>query len=285
LNSFIYGDKYTPVSDIACERRRASRNTEGIEFKIECDENFVWERLRITNKLGAAEIGKPIGRYDTLNTGSVHLLSQEDSDEAKNQIAKELCSLAEELGIYPEKILVAGLGNKDLTADSVGPKCVSRIKVSRQLIKNGCEELLMADISEISAIAPGVSQQSGIESYEIINGMVKTVMPDLVIAVDSIATASAERLGKCVQLCDTGIAPGSGVGGRRMLLNERSLGVPVIALGAPTVINSRLLSSLDDSLKELRDELFLSPREIDIITDSFAEIIAGGINQAFGFFE
>ena len=284
MRGFIYGDKYTPVSDIACERGRASNGAEGVEFKIETEESFVWERLRITDRRGASEIGRPIGRYDTLNIGSAHLLSEEDTDEAKNQIAKELCSLTDELGIYPGKILVAGLGNEKLTADSVGPKCVSRVAVTRQFSKSGCEDYAKEEYSEISAIAPGVSQQSGIESIEIIEGVVKAVAPDLVIAVDSIATASEERLGKCIQLCDTGIAPGSGVGGRRMLLNERTLGVPVIAIGAPTVINSRLIASAEGNDNKHREALFLSPREIDVITDSFAEIIAGGINQAFGIF-
>jgi spore protease len=286
LDNFIFGDKYIPVSDIACERQRAKADTDGIEFKIESGEGFVWERLKITTKDGAANIGRPIGRYDTLNLGAVHMLCELDIDEAKNEISKELCALISELGVFPDKILVVGLGNDKLTPDSVGPKCASLIRATRHTALCEDSECEFPECSEIACIAPGVSQDSGIESFEIISGLTDRLKPNFIIAVDSIATASEERLGKCIQICDTGIAPGSGVGGRRMLLNKRTLGIPVIAIGAPTVINSKLLKpqKKDPESKDRTEELFLSPREIDLITDAFAVIIAGAINQAFGIF-
>ena len=286
LKDFVFGDKYIPVSDIACERQRANTATDGIEFKLESGEGFVWERLRITTKDGAASVGRPIGRYDTLNLGAIHLLCESDTDDVKNEISKELCALISELNLFPDRILVVGLGNEKLTPDSVGPKCAALIHATRHISFFGETESEIPEYSEIACIAPGVSQDSGIESFEIISGLISRIKPDFIIAVDSIATASAQRLGKCIQISDTGIAPGSGVGGRRMLLNEKTLGVPVIAIGAPTVINSRLLDThkSDSDSKVTEDELFLSPREIDLITDAFADVIAGAINQAFGIF-
>lgn len=282
MKDLIYGDKYVPVSDIACERKRADRDTDGVEFSIVSGEGFVWERLRITNSTGARSIGRPIGRYDTLNLCNVHLLSDDELDDAQNELAKELCSLVEELDIYPDKILVAGLGNEALTADSVGPKSALTVKQTR---KSAAMQSTSDDCpcSEICTVAPSVCAKSGLESFEIIEAISNLVRPNLIIAVDSIATSSYKRLGRCIQLCDTGIAPGSGIGGRRLVLNKKNLGVPVIAIGAPTVINSRLLCETDGSKAPFDgEELFVSPKEIDAIAEAYAKIISGGINQAFG---
>ena len=139
------------------------------------------------------------------------------------------------------------------------------------------------DCSEIAVLTPGVTASCGIESTDVVRGVCRQINPDFIIAIDSIATRSVERLGSTVQISDTGLFPGSGVGNCRTAMNEESLGVPVISVGVPTVIDSRLFTKADDCDKKPEGEaLLVSPKEIDEITDVASKIIGGAVNQAFG---
>lgn len=270
-------------TDLAIERGKASLDVRGVAYTSRETEGGVWECIRIFSKEGAESIGRPIGHYDTLNTGRLDLLGEDEIDCATEEIAKKLCEEVERVNASPDRILVVGLGNARLTPDSTGPKSAAAVKPTLH-IKNFDEETFISlGCSEIAVLTPGVTADSGIESADIVRGVVRRVMPDVIIAIDSIATRSAERLGATVQISDTGLFPGSGIGNHRSAMTEDTLGVPVIAIGVPTVIDSRVFARGDDYEGEIVGEAMLvSPREIDEITDVAARIIGGAVNQAFG---
>lgn len=273
----------TLYTDLAIERRRAELDIDGVTYTSKETEGGVWECIRIFSEEGAKSIGRPIGHYDTLNTGRLDLLGEEEVDCATEEIAKKLCEMVDGVDVPPERILVVGLGNSKLTPDSTGPKSANLVKPTLH-IKNFDEETFISlGCSEIAVLTPGVTANSGIESVDIIRGVSKRLMPDIIIAVDSIATRSAERLGATLQISDTGLFPGSGIGNHRIALTENTLGAPVIAIGVPTVIDSRVFAHGEDYEGEIVGEAMLvSPREIDEITDVAARIIGGAVNQAFG---
>lgn len=270
-------------TDLAIERRRTELDVEGVAYTSKETEGGIWECIRIFSEEGAKSIGRPIGHYDTLNTGRLDLLGEDEIDYATEEIAKKLCEAVDGVNTPPERILVVGLGNSKLTPDSTGPKSAAIVKPTLH-IKNFDEATFISlACSEIAVLTPGVTADSGIDSADIVRGVARRVMPDIIIAVDSIATRSAERLGATVQISDTGLFPGSGVGNHRSSLNEDTLGVPVIAIGVPTVIDSRVFAQSEYDDKKISGEAMLvSPKEIDEITDVAARIIGGAINQAFG---
>lgn len=270
-------------TDLAIERRRANTDTRGVEYKSsECCVG-IWECVKISSDEGAKSIGRPKGRYDTLNTGRMDLLSEDEIDEATEEIAKKLCESIDGTAIVPERLLIVGLGNRNLTPDSIGPKAAALVKPTLH-IKDFDEEMFESlECSEIAVISPGVTAESGLESSEIIKGVSKRILPDAIIAIDAIATRSLERLGSTVQISDTGLFPGSGIGNSKNALNENTLGVPVIAIGVPTVIDSRIFGISDNAkFKPDGEAMMVSPKEIDEITTNAARIIGGAINQAFG---
>ena len=183
----------------------------------------------------------------------------------------------------PVTHLVVGLGNMNLTPDSVGPRTADSVNATMHLAV--CEPNLFRSLEclEIAVVVPGVMSTSGVEAAEVVSSLCDRIEPDAVIAVDSIASRSPERLGRTVQISNTGIFPGSGIGNRRQPLSEKTLGVPVIAIGVPTVINARAFSSENDRLQKEND-LFVSPRDIDTVVSVSAKIISRSINQAFGIF-
>ena len=270
-------------TDLAVERRRANTDVRGVEYKSsECSVG-IWECVKISSDEGAKSIGRPKGRYDTLNTGRMDLLSEDEIDEATEEIAKKLCESIDGTAIVPERLLVVGLGNRNLTPDSIGPKAAALVKPTLH-IKDFDEEMFESlECSEIAVISPGVTAESGLESSEIIKGVSKRILPDAIIAIDAIATRSLERLGSTVQISDTGLFPGSGIGNSRNALNENTLGIPVIAIGVPTVIDSRIFGISDNAkFKPDGEAMMVSPKEIDEITTNAARIVGGAINQAFG---
>lgn len=273
-----FAELYT---DLAIERGRADTSIEGVEYKsLECD-GGIWECVRIYSEAGAKSIGRPCGRYDTLNTGRMDLISEERIDNAIEAVTKKLCELFDRCVIIPDRLLVVGLGNRNLTPDSVGPKAAAEVRPTLQ-IKDFDEEMFFAlECSEIAVITPGVSAESGLDSSEIIKGVINQISPDAVIAIDSIATRSVDRLGSTIQISDTGLFPGSGIGNSRAPINFENLGIPVIAIGVPTVIDSRVFgTSGSERLSE--EPMLVSPKEIDEITSIAARITGSAVNQAFG---
>ena len=267
-------------SDLACERRRADLSCDEVKYERCFSSVGSWERIRITGREGETCIGRPRGSYDTLTIGRADLLSSEEISDAAEEIASELCRLMEGLAVSPDRLLIAGLGNRELTPDSLGPRTAEMVNATMHLRRLDEKSFFAMDCSEIAVIKPGVSAESGMESAELLASLCGIIKPDAVIAVDSLAARSPQRLGRTLQLSDTGIFPGSGIGNHRAELTKKTVGAPVIAIGVPTVIDARLLAG--DSAFSQSEEMFVSPKEIDAIVRASAQIIAEGINQAFG---
>lgn len=275
---FYDGD--TPVSDLACERRRADVDAEGVSYSKEFSFGGVWERIRITSEAGARSIGRPIGSYDTLTVSRMDLLDPDEIYDASEEVARELCLLVEESDVIPERILVVGLGSRDLTPDSIGPKCAEQVFATMHVKKRDSASFSSLDCSEIAVIKPGVTAESGMDAASVVRCVCEASQPSVVIAIDALASGSVQRLGRTVQISDTGIFPGAGLGNPSGAITKETVGAPVIAIGVPTVIDARLLS--DDRRIPKDEALFVSPKEINGIVNAAAKIIGGGINQAFG---
>ncbi len=272
---------YSSYSDLALERRRANTEIDGVSYTKEKGVYGEWEKIEIKSIAGEKSIGKPCGAYDTLRIPNMDTLDECEIDEAKNEIAKELCNMCDYLTVTPMRILVVGLGNEDLTPDSLGPLCAKTVKPTLHISKSDFELFEALDCSEIAVVCPDVTANSGLESRDVVQGVCESINPDLVIAIDALASTSPTRLGNTIQVSSTGIIPGSGLGNRQSALNEKTLGVPVIAIGVPTIIDSRCFISGSDR-SSMGSGMFVSPKEINEIVVIAAKIIGGGINQAFG---
>ncbi len=255
-------------------------------------------RVHICTVAAAARLRKPVGRYITVDGGELGGLSEETLERMRCALAVELRDLAERMcGRRVGKglsVLVVGLGNREITPDAVGPETVRRLSVTRHLRQTDNALYSTVGLCEISALAPGVTGQTGLEAVELVRGVVATVSPDLVIAVDALAARDVRRLASTVQLSDAGICPGSGLGNRRKALNTETVGVPVMALGVSTVVSSAAL--LADTLRRvglsepdapLRQALengrgyLVAPKEIDLQVSIAATLLAGALEKAF----
>lgn len=263
------------LSDLACERRRADTSAVGVSYTCQRCPAGNWERIRIFSPEGEESIGRPMGNYNTLNTKRLDLLDFDGADDAKNEISSELCKLFEKDSISPRRILIVGIGNESLTPDSVGPLTASLIKPTLHISETDKKMFDSLECSEIAVLRPDVCSKTGLDSAAFAAGICEKIKPSAVIAIDALASRSPERLGCTIQLCDTGIFPGTGLGTGSSALNHKTLGVPVIAIGVPTVINSRAFG-------DQASGMFMAQKEINAIADAAARIIAGGINQAFG---
>lgn len=226
--------------------------------------------VKIINENGAKSLNKPIGTYITLNYDEFIA----DSDLIDGRLSSFSSALK---SILPEKydsVLVAGLGNSDITADSLGPKTNNYVLSTRHIADELKKMLNVKSITPVSAISTGVLGETGIETAEIILGLVEQIKPSCVIVVDALAASSTERLGTTVQLSNGGISPGSGVGNHRFEISKKTLGVPVVAIGIPTVVCTSIISGNET------DTAFVTPREIDRITEHGAKLIGMGINTA-----
>lgn len=259
---------------------------------------FEIERLTVT-KESSKIYEKNEGDYITIHCGRIWEYDDNTIKDLATLLSLELRNMAEKLckkKISDEfTVLVVGLGNKAMTPDAVGPETVSRITVTRHLADANPKLFKELECCAVSAIAPGVLGQTGIETAELVLGAVKSARPDVIIAVDALAARSCERLATTLQISDSGIFPGSGIGNKRAAICKKTLGVPVIALGVPTVITSSTLVydalqkanvvEISDSLKEILESgksYFVSPKECDIITKSISRLLASAIDDAFG---
>ena len=267
-------------TDLAIERRRADTSVEGVCYRQENAIIGFFERLKISSQAGAESIGRPIGIYDTLTLPRLDTLSISEKEDAIECVSRELCYLCDKNQIIPERILVVGLGNPNLTPDSIGPRAVEGIIPTLQYKDTAKDVFEFFDCSEIAVISPLVSSISGIDSVDIVSSLVKKINPSFVICIDALAARSPKRLGSTLQFCDTGIHQGSGIGNKTVGITHELLGVPVIAIGVPTVIDARLLVEGEGNTST--EGMLVSPKEIDEIVKSAAYIISSGINQAFG---
>lgn len=285
---------------------------DGVEVIEEKHRDIHLTKVIITNEDGEKSIGKPIGEYITIDLpGFVNL-----DDEFKTNIIKIISSnlkniLADKMN---SGVFVVGLGNKKITPDALGPKVVEGINVTRHLYDEATH-LIDDTNTSACAISPGVLGITGIETAEIIKGIVDKIKPSVVICIDALATRSIHRLSSSVQISNTGITPGAGVGNRRHTINESTLGVPVIAIGVPTVIDgativndsmSMLIEAINnfssekskgfiekmdrehryalvsEILKPYETSLIVTPKEVDLIIEETAMIISSAINYALG---
>ena len=277
-------------TDLACESAAAVPAFAKAAREYDRD-GFSFAELVVGEKDEAA-IGRRRGRYVTAFAGRMNEFDDDESERFARSLGAELrafvCSeLREEReSLGGASILVCGLGNRSVTPDALGPRTVDLLAVTRHLPPS-------PRFARLSAIAPGTLGQTGIEAAEQLAGAVAETRPDAVVAVDALASRSTERLAATVQLCSAGISPGSGVGSARWEISRETLGVPVIAVGVPTVVDCATLvsdaleaagmTSPDGELVRVLDEgrsMFVSPRECDIITEDCAAIIAAAIEYA-----
>lgn len=265
------------------EEKNLGSTQSGIVVKTRIDTaNHIKEtKIMIKNKKGEQSLGKPKGNYITIEARD---LSANDGSFHK-EMSEALFLNLKEMLYKKEKILVAGLGNANVTADSLGPKVINNLCITRHLKREGIGRYPL----ELSAIAPGVMAQTGIETSEILESLVTKIKPDALIAIDALAARSSSRLNKTIQISDTGIAPGSGVGNHRNEITEHTIGVPVFAIGVPTVISVPAIlhdlvgNRFDENGYETMDEEFLSmhvtPKNIDESMKRISYTISEGINH------
>ena len=229
------------------------------------------------------ESGKPLnkgkGRYITLEGESLSGFS-DDYEPMAQEFAEELRQLLPENG----GILVAGLGNADITPDALGVKTVSKVLATRHLQKEleKEDEEFLKSLRSVAVISGGVLGQTGMESAELLSAIVEKIHPSAVIAVDALACSSLERLGTTIQISDTGISPGSGVNNRRKALNSQLMGIPVIAVGIPTVIGVQTITedlTGENHFSQISD-MMVTPRDVDRLISQSAHLLACGINLA-----
>ena len=254
---------YNFRTDLATERRdiyqKVSKQVgeiDGIEStKEEVNENIKVERVKITNENGEKAIGKPVGNYITIDIKKLKIAMEEEIEQAANTLSNELKKILDEHVDKQGEILVVGLGNIYVTPDSLGPKVINEIDVTRHII-NYLPQYVDKGTRMVSAIAPGVLGTTGIETVEILKGIVDNIHPKLVIVIDALASRSIERISSTIQISDTGIVPGAGVGNTISEISIKTLGIPVIAIGIPTVVETAVLvnDSLDLFIGKLQDE-------------------------------
>lgn len=264
---------------------------EGVTHEEEMHKTFRLTRICILTEKGAQAMKKPIGNYVTVDLSAT---AAELSAKERLRIAKRCAGeLREMLGELAGDVLIVGLGNRMVTADSIGPKVCGNVFVTRHILKH-LPGVLDARTYGVCAIAPGVLGVTGLESFEVVRGIVREVKPAVVIVLDALAARSVERLGASIQFTNAGITPGSGLNNHRESLSYDSLGVPVIALGMPTVVFTGTIVSdaLDRALLEenpilkrrilrnLSGELVVTPKDIDALTDRCAEMLAALLDFA-----
>lgn len=311
---------YQIRTDLALETQEKIKE-ENVELKgvrlteEQVEPNIVISRVVIETENGAKSMGKPKGTYVTIEASD---MSEED-DHYHREISVQLAKVLREL--MPEKkencsILVVGLGNREVTPDALGPRVVDNLCITRHVIKEfGTYAFGREDMNQVSSIVPGVMAQTGMESSEIVASIVKEIKPDVVVAIDALAARNTRRLSRTIQVTDTGINPGSGVGNHRHGLNKKTVGVPVIAIGIPTVVDaativndtmSMLLAALNDlkgfskigaSFEKLEEAekyelihellspnlnaMFVTPKDIDEAVKRLSYTVSEGLNIAF----
>ena len=286
--------KYIARTDLACESELIhDADKSGTEYCEREVNGFKVAKLTVKNKLGEDMAKKRIGEYVTVFCDLICDIDDEKYSLLATLISSEIEKLIKRnLSETPKCILVAGLGNREITADNIGPKTVDRLTVTRHLAKHNKKLFDSFCKMPLCAVAPGVLGQTGIETAEMIGGICERSTPDVIIAIDALAARSTARLGTTVQISDSGIFPGSGIGNRRSEISKNTLGIPVIAIGVPTVVNSathvydaltraghdKFDKNLEKVLKE-GESFFVSPRQSDRISDKVSSLLADAINE------
>ena len=242
-------------------------------------------KVVIESKNGAKAMGKPMGVYVTLEAPGMVEPEENYHQEISSELAKQLKDIIPDAE-KEQSILIVGLGNRDVTADALGPNVADNLFITRHVVKEyGKAAYSKARMHMVSSIVPGVMAKTGMESADIIKGVVEQTKPDVVIVIDALAARSTKRLNRTIQITNTGIHPGSGVGNHRNALTEDSLGAPVIAIGVPTVVdaativNDALADKAPSNLAELNN-MYVTSKDVDYQVKQISHIICDAINEA-----
>lgn len=314
-----FEEKFSVRTDLAIEAREMAQekspqkgDLDGVAVETVVKDAYDLTRVRILNEEGSQMMGKPIGNYITIESQSL-----KENDPFSHEVIMKV--LAEELARLThlkkgDTVLVTGLGNWNITPDALGPKVVSKILVTRHL-EGTLPDEIMETVRPVAAVSPGVMGITGIETGEIVKGIIEKMHPKMLIAIDALAARKTGRINAAIQLSDTGLAPGAGVGNKRKMLNENTLGIPVIAIGVPTVVDAATL--VNDTMDRILDEMtkqtekntvfyemlrsmeseekyelitelldpyaenmFVTPKEVDAVVDRLSGVIAGAVNLA-----
>ena len=257
-------------TDLTIELAGAAEKADGVTSDVSVVNGVTVTRTVISDREASEKIGKPQGNYYTLE-----MLPFSDAAFEPDECFETAADILRELLPGCGCVLTAGLGNSSITPDSIGPKSVSRILATRHISGELAEKCGLAPLRKTAVIAPGVLGQTGMEAAEQIRWLCDGLKPSAVIVIDAMAARSLSRLGRTLQICDTGISPGSGVGNDRPCIDSAFLGTRVISLGVPTVAELR-----PEDRAESAGNMMITPREIDLLTDRAARFIAAAVNGA-----
>ncbi|EMJ3790902.1 TPA: GPR endopeptidase [Clostridioides difficile] len=295
-----------------CEKSQEGSSIPGVKIETKELENCIVTKVEVIDRQGAEIMNKDIGKYITLESNLMKFDDDESREEMISYLKEELVDIFGQ--DKNKKNLVIGLGNRNITSDALGPKSVSKTLVTRHLFKNYNKDY-DDDFTEVSALSPGVMGVTGIETSEIVKSLVEKVKPDRVVAIDALASRKMERVNSTIQISTAGISPGGGVGNTRKSLTKETLGVDVIAIGVPTVVDAATLTidvldmaidnliaqseeteSFYEMLKKLKEEekyhlikdsldpydknLIVTPKDIDDTIENLSIIISEGLNRS-----
>ena len=318
-------EKYNIRTDLALEEKERFESDQVEVQGVVLEEEYDKEReirvttVRIETENGAKTMGKPVGTYLTIEAPNLSSPDEGIHREVSEELAKYLIEVMKKIipeSEHDKEVLVIGLGNRQATPDALGPYVADKLNVTRHIVKEYGKYAALEEMNcVVSAIVPGVMAQTGMETAEIIKGVVRETKPDLLIVIDALAARNSRRLNRTIQIADTGINPGSGVGNYRNAITKETIGVPVIAIGVPTVVDAvtivsdtmeNLLSALETSeslkgvglvlggyseaekyelIKELiapnLNSMFMTPKDIDETVKRLSYTISEGLNLAF----
>lgn len=318
-------EKYNIRTDLALEEKERFESDQVEVQGVVLEEEYDKEReirvttVRIETENGSKTMGKPVGTYLTIEAPNLSSPDEGIHREVSEELAKYLTEVMRKIipeSEHDKEVLVIGLGNRQATPDALGPYVADNLNVTRHIVKEYGKYAALEEMNcVVSAIVPGVMAQTGMETAEIIKGVVRETKPDLLIVIDALAARNSRRLNRTIQIADTGINPGSGVGNYRNAITKETIGVPVIAIGVPTVVDAvtivsdtmeNLLSALETSeslkgvglvlggyseaekyelIKELiapnLNSMFMTPKDIDETVKRLSYTISEGLNLAF----
>ncbi|MDE6202992.1 MAG: GPR endopeptidase [Lachnospiraceae bacterium] len=292
-------------TDLALEARESmeenAKECRGVSVEEEYREESELKitRVVIETMNGAKAMGKPIGTYITLEAPAMALPDEDYHQEISNELARQLKEIIPEID-KELSVLVVGLGNRDVTADALGPNVVDNLTITRHMVKEyGKAAYNRKRVHMVSGLVPGVMAKTGMESREIIKGVVERTKPDVVVVVDALAARSTKRLNRTIQITNTGIHPGSGVGNHRNAITQEALGVPVIAIGVPTVVDAativsdafeKMMRQAGEEPIDIQDELlaglgelysmYVTGKDVDYEIKQISHIICNALNCA-----
>ncbi len=276
-------------TDLALEAREIAGDiTDGVEYNTQAYKNMTISKMKILNEQAANMLSKDIGTYITIELPPLI--------EEFTQTDKRLKVISENIRILLPKeglILVAGIGNLEITPDALGPKTASQILATRHIIGEIAKSIGLDSLRPVAVMSPGVLGQTGIETGELILSVAEKIKPTAIIVIDALASRRLERLGCTMQISDTGIAPGAGIGNNRFVINKKTVGIPVIAVGVPTVVDAVTLATdllsengkksikiAKESVSPNGQKMVVTPREIDLLISRGAKLISMSLNHA-----